>query len=535
MRVFGPPGCGKSTYVSKQIELAVEKYGEDNIFVASFTKAGAVELAKRGLPVAKGSIGTLHSHCFAALGVPTIAETRIKEWNERHPLLAVSASRVDMEDMCEESGPPEDTHVGTMELGRIQRFRAKMIPSQLWPMTARRFWERWQAWKKEAGYLDFTDLIEVCLRDVGLAPGAPRAGFGDEAQDFTPLELALFRKWTSQMDVAVLVGDDDQTIYSFCGATPDAFLNPPLPAQFVKVLSQSHRVPRAVHALAQRVVSRISRRQPKEYLPRDEDGEVRGIDSRWQRPSELVKALEEHSHRGESSMVLAACSYMLAPLIAELRDRGVPFSNVYRAKRGDWNPMARGRKVKLALDRLMTFLAIDPEVLQNPADNWTWEQIQTWSEPLASGKAFRRGFKRALEDMPGSVKPEPWDLDVWMLPEAQKLAYAHDVAWYVESVLPSREKVFKFFETVVRTRGKKALVEKPLITIGTIHSVKGGESAHVYLFPDLSAAGYEQWTAGDMPERDSVIRQVYVGITRARKTLTIAQPSGRAHFMEALR
>ncbi len=59
------------------------------------------------------------------------------------------------------------------------------------------------------------------------------------------------------------------------------------------------------------------------------------------------------------------------------------------------------------------------------------------------------------------------------------------------------------------------------------HYVSGGAVVHncVVLFPDLSPAGYREWTTpGDA--QDSVRRMVYVGMTRAREALYWAQPCG---------
>ncbi|MCE5308667.1 MAG: ATP-binding domain-containing protein [Acidobacteriales bacterium] len=56
--------------------------------------------------------------------------------------------------------------------------------------------------------------------------------------------------------------------------------------------------------------------------------------------------------------------------------------------------------------------------------------------------------------------------------------------------------------------------------VGTIHSVKGGQADVVYLFPDLSQAGDAHYAHGGA-SRDSVIRQFYVGATRARERLYI--------------
>ena len=51
---------------------------------------------------------------------------------------------------------------------------------------------------------------------------------------------------------------------------------------------------------------------------------------------------------------------------------------------------------------------------------------------------------------------------------------------------------------------------------------KGGEADVVFLFPDLSPAGDAAYQKHG-PQRDSVIRLLYVGMTRARHTLYICQ------------
>lgn len=50
-RIFGPPGTGKTTYLSQQIIKAVKKYGSRRVMVASFTKTAAEELVSRDLPL----------------------------------------------------------------------------------------------------------------------------------------------------------------------------------------------------------------------------------------------------------------------------------------------------------------------------------------------------------------------------------------------------------------------------------------------------------------------------------------------------
>src|ERR1039458_4814608 len=60
------------------------------------------------------------------------------------------------------------------------------------------------------------------------------------------------------------------------------------------------------------------------------------------------------------------------------------------------------------------------------------------------------------------------------------------------------------------------------LSCAVIHSVKGGEADVVFLFPDVSPAGDAAYQKHG-PQRDSVIRLFYVGMTRARHTLYICQ------------
>ena len=71
-RVVGPPGCGKTTWLTQQVEEAVT--AGRTVLISSLTKAAAAEIGGRGLPIHWDSLGTLHSHCYHALGEPQIAE-----------------------------------------------------------------------------------------------------------------------------------------------------------------------------------------------------------------------------------------------------------------------------------------------------------------------------------------------------------------------------------------------------------------------------------------------------------------------------
>lgn len=518
-RIYGPPGTGKTTFLKAQVEKEARQYGSEAVVVTSFTKAAAQELVARDLPIPRDQIGTLHALCYRALGTPPVAEGKIKEWNEHCPAhLRLSGSRPDMDE-------PETEFRGEtpadMAFQRLQRLRALQRPPETWPLEVRSFAAAWETWKEEEGYIDFTDMIEQALDRLPQCPGQPTSLLVDEAQDLSPLELALVRQWGSRCERFFVSGDEDQTIFSFKGASVESFLSP-IPDEQKRVLRQSYRIPAAVHAHSQRWIKHVSRREPKEFRPRDEEGRVeRRPEITWRNPRPLLKCLEEDVALGRSAMILASCSYMLAPTIKMLREVGLPYDNPWRRSNGAWNPLQVGRGISSAA-RLYAFLA--PQERHRPdAHMWTLEELAHWAYPLAVEGVFHRGAKKEILEVPQArwgVEPSISELLEWLTEEALTAALDGDLAWYEQHLLTKFRKPIGYPLQIIRQRGAEALRREPLLHPGTIHAVKGGESDRVYLFPDLSQAGAAQWQSG--PEgRDAIIRTFYVGMTRARHTLTL--------------
>jgi superfamily I DNA/RNA helicase len=65
-----------------------------------------------------------------------------------------------------------------------------------------------------------------------------------------------------------------------------------------------------------------------------------------------------------------------------------------------------------------------------------------------------------------------------------------------------------------------------MVTVGTIHSVKGGQADVVFLSPDVSGAGMKEWQ-GNATARSHIYRLFYVGMTRARETIVVLSSGGR--------
>jgi superfamily I DNA/RNA helicase len=528
-RIFGPPGTGKTTNLTRQIRRAVARFGPDSVLITSFSRAAAAELAGRDLPVEPDRVGTLHSHCYHALGGPQIAEANVDDWNKDNPHLLITPKKkqgkIDGEETVEDDGESEKD--GDKWLQELSRFRGQMLPPGAWPPALRQFASKWQAYKNANGLLDFCDLIERCLLDVRVAPKMPSVIFADEAQDLNRMQLRLIRRWGEHTDYFIVAGDDDQTIYSFTGASPDAILGSEIPEDHKIILKQSYRVPRAVHAAANKLIRQVTRRQPKDYLPRDADGSCAQIPGTWQTPEYAVlRTVMDHLERGQSVMFLAACSYMLRPVIQVLRKHAIPFHNPYRRSNGFWNPLRLGRRGS-TVNRVLALLVAHPDFGDGHRE-WTAGDFALWGEWLIAKGIFKHGAKTLLRNKDASQPITIADLDaVFETAALESLLACFEgdhralLAWWRSRVNGAMHNRIQFPTDIAAARGPQALLEKPQVIVGTIHSVKGGEADVVILFPDLSQAGdaaYQRYG----PARDAVIRMFYVGMTRARESLYLA-------------
>lgn len=529
IRIWGPPGCGKTTYLARQIDRAVEKFGPDSVMVTSFTRAAASELLGRNLPLKREQVGTLHSHCYRAMDHPTVAESVVKMWNKEYPQFALTVSTDDMDEVTRDF---TGKTVGDDLYAQLQTLRNTVTPKERWPLRVRRFGEEWSDWKHSCGLKDFTDLLEGALADCRFAPGNPRVILVDEAQDLTKLQLKLIDQWGLGTDYIMLAGDDDQACFTFCGADPELLLRRTGPQHFRHVLSQSYRVPRRIHAMSQAWVQRLTVREPKEYQPRDEAGEIRLLrKGNCRHPDPIVDDAERYLARGKTVMFLASCGYMLEPLRRVLRTRGLPFHNPYRQNRADWNPLGGFERGTTAKDRLLAFLKPSSELGGSP---WLSRDLRKCFPWFRESGVLKPGAITLIERMAPDTVLSVDVLD--RLFESKALSelapMVHDgpldqcIHWWLAHIPVKKRKNASYPAKVALRYGPKALVERPKIILGTGHSVKGGEADIVYIIPDLSVSGRQQWE-GRPRDRDSIIRLAYVMITRARESLIICEAAGQ--------
>ena len=512
---------GKTTWLSRQVERACEEHDPQFVMVCSFTRAAVAELNRRDLPIPEQNLGTLHALAYRALRHPEICETSksLQEFSEEHPRYAMgSGTREGVDDGFATGCDGE----GEQLLMEYSRLRAIMRDRAFWAPRVAAFAATWESWKTETNRVDFTDLISLALQDVDRPMCYPMIGFFDEVQDFTPLEIALVRKWAKTMEQVVLCYDLDQSIYAFKGADPSSLYDPSITPL---VLKQSYRLPRAVQAAAERLIGQIGPeyRFQREYLPREEEGEVVKVSQGFSQPERLIEQAGKYAQAGKSVLFLSTCSYMLTPVLKVLREQGIPFSNPYRRRRRDWNPLLKVKNQQNAATRVAAFLA----ALWRPDMQWTVEELLLWME-LTKGVA-KRGWKEKAASLPKDTYLPIVSLLGIMDMDTILAAHRGKGEWLREHLSATWRGTAEFALRCAE-RDELSLHEEPLLMVGTIHSVKGGEADVVFLSPDLSPQGFGQLSGRE--SRYAVVRQMYVGSTRSREKLILCAPSSRMSFPE---
>jgi DNA helicase-2/ATP-dependent DNA helicase PcrA len=529
--ILAGAGSGKTRVITRRVAfaLATGVVRSRDVLVVTFTDKAAGEMGTRLADLGHRGVAASTFHAAALRQLrhfwPIVHGTSPPEiLPSKAPILAPLATRLPggyrylaVRDLAAEIEWAKARRIGPGEYEErsIEHDRDAPLPPDLMAGLYRRY----ESAKTRAGRIDFEDMLEST---IALIEGDPAIAAEvrdryrwfsvDEYQDTNPLQAALLDAWLGGRDDLAVVGDEDQTIYTFTGATSDYLIGfgRRFPGARSVKLETNYRSTPEVLGLANRVLAAgrtaLDERAPgaeprpaKRLVPSRAAGpapEIGGFVSEQAELEGITRAIRALAAAGTAHgaiAVLVRTNAQLPAIEGALGVAGIPFH--VRGERFFARPeVRRAIRVVSALGRVESELPL--------------------MEPLASAFDKELGVRRDIVPA-GEVAAERHAAVVTLLEMAEELVRADpdaDVAAFLAEV----ER-----RTAVEAGGQATGVE-----LLTYHRAKGLEWDAVFL-PALEEGTLPIRQAREPAELAEERRLLYVGITRARRYLWLSWATRR--------
>ena len=242
--ILAGAGTGKTRAITHRIAYAVrtEAIPAGQLLAVTFTARAASELRTRlrrlGAPAVQAR--TFHAAALRQLkyfaprvlggAMPEVVDNPIRLVSNAAAHARLRTDRAELRDLAAEIdwakavlATPDDYP---------QRAAAADRQPPLTAATVAEVYAGYEQAKRRAGQMDFADLLLVmagAIEQYGDVAEELRSRYRhfvvDEYQDVSPLQQRLLDAWLGGRDDLCVVGDANQTIYSFAGATPRHLLD----------------------------------------------------------------------------------------------------------------------------------------------------------------------------------------------------------------------------------------------------------------------------------------------------------------------
>jgi DNA helicase-2/ATP-dependent DNA helicase PcrA len=280
--ILAGAGTGKTRTITHRIAYGVHTgvYVPEQVLAVTFTARAAGELRGRLAALDVGGVQARTFHAAAmrqlryfapkVLGgpMPPLIENKLRVIASAASRNRLTTDRTSLRDLASEIewakttlATPDDYPARAKAAGREPPFEAAAVAA---------VYASYESAKQRDGALDFEDLLLVTAFALEEHPDVARQVRGqyrhfvvDEYQDVNPLQQRLLDAWLGGRADVCVVGDPNQTIYSFTGADPDYLLGfaDRFPDAEVVKLERDYRSTPQVVALANRLIGQAPKRK----------------------------------------------------------------------------------------------------------------------------------------------------------------------------------------------------------------------------------------------------------------------------------
>jgi DNA helicase-2/ATP-dependent DNA helicase PcrA len=528
--VLAGAGTGKTRAITSRIAYGVHSgiYVPQRVLAVTFTAkaAGEMRTRLRGLDVLGVQARTFHAAALRQLRyfwpryvggeLPRLVDHKAGLVAEAASRLRLSTDRALIRDLSAEIEWVKVTMTDRDDYAAAAAKAGRSAPGGLDPALVTRLLAGYEQVKRDRVVLDFEDVL---LFTVGLLADHPEVAAAvreqyhqvvvDEYQDVSPLQQQLLDQWLGDRDDVCVVGDPNQTIYTFAGASPGFLLDFPHRYRGAAVvrLVRNYRSTPQVTAFANRLLagSEVARRTRLELVA--------------QCPAGPEPALIEH---GDEAAEAAETARAVTRLVSD----GVPAGQIAvlfrtNGQSATYEQALADNAVPYVLRGGERFFD-RPEVrearllLRGSARSAEGDDlVPTVHAVLSAG-----GWAPTPPSGAGAVR-ERWESLAALVRLAEDLAAADPSATLVDFVAEIDERAATQHAPAVDG-----------VTLASLHAAKGLEWDAVFVVG--ANDGMIPITYAETPEAvEEERRLLYVGVTRARTHLTISwalarAPGGRA-------
>ncbi|MGH2445413.1 MAG: ATP-dependent helicase [Candidatus Limnocylindria bacterium] len=500
--ILAGAGTGKTRVISHRVAYAVATQAVDpkRVLVVTFTEKAAAEMKHRlrglGLPLVQAS--TFHAAARRQLAyywpqihgrdLPEVLDTKLRIIGPLARSLPGGYRFTPARDIADE-----------IEWAKVRRMRPETYEPERDPPLPEdvfaRLWRNYEATKARTNRIDFEDMLTLAVElyetDAEALALVHRryAWFSvDEYQDTNRLQEDLLRQWLGDRRDLCVVGDPDQTIYTFTGASSDyltSFEDRYAGARVVR-LSQNYRSSPQVLELANRLIPGRELRSSGTDGPMPELVPYANDEHEVAAVVVAIRALMADGVAATEIAIMVRTNAQLVPYEAALTGAGIPFT--VRGVRFFARPDVRAARSALKTDATGSLSTI---------------VVKAWGKEL--------GFE---ESGPAGSGPEARDRHAAL---TTLLAIARALeAERPEATVPD------FLVELARRDDAEADAAGEGVTLSTLHRAKGLEWDAVFL-PGLEDGTLPIRQATSDPDALAEERRLlYVGITRARRQLVLS-------------